>query len=49
MSRCTASRVSAALVGPMTVKSTRSAKKIFKGWKYRRPSVPRASPLMALK
>ena len=35
--------------GPMTVISTFAVKKIFKGWKYRRPSVPRASPLMALK
>ena len=48
-SRYTASGVSALLVGPMTVISNFALKKIFRGWKYRRPSIPRASPLMALK
>ena len=41
--------VRAVLVGPITVTSRSALKKIFKGWKYRRPSRPRAKPLMALK
>ena len=45
----TAAGVSAVLVGPMTVISNVVLKKIFRGWKYSRPSSPLASPLMALK
>lgn len=47
-SRWAASTVSASWVGPSTVTSRWRLKKIFSGWKCSRPSVPLASPLMAL-